>query len=139
MAALNELVRISRWHLDEKRRKLGDLERFADRLREDLKALEDSIAREQQIAARDVSARHTYPAYLEAELQRRERLKKSIADVDQQVEEMRETVAEAFREVKKYEMAKSNQDQRIADQRRKAEEKQLDEMGTQMHQRKSNA
>ncbi|SDF56378.1 flagellar export protein FliJ [Limimonas halophila] len=135
MTALSELVRISRWHLDEKRQKLGDLERLADRLRDDLRKLDDTIAHEQRVVQEDPSARETYSAYIKAEMERRGRLEQSIANVQSEIESAREEVAEAFRELKKYEMAKANQDQRETERLKKAEEKQMDEIGLQLHQR----
>mgnify|MGYP000058217686 CR=1 FL=1 len=137
MTALSELVRISRWHLDEKRQKLGDLERLADQLREDLRKLDETIAQEQRVVQEDPSARETYSAYIQAEMQRRARLEQSIANVESEIESAREEVAEAFRELKKYEMAKANQDERDNQRQKKAEEKRMDEMGLQLHQRKT--
>lgn len=137
MTALSELVRISRWHLDEKRQKLGDLERLADRLRDDLRKLDETIAHEQRVVQDDPSARETYSAYIQAEMERRRRLEQSIANVDGEIESAREEVAEAFRELKKYEMAKANQDEREQERQKKAEDKQMDEMGLQLHHRKT--
>ena len=50
MNALDNLVRISRWHLDEARQKLGDLERLEVRLREDIRRLDANLAAEQLVA-----------------------------------------------------------------------------------------
>jgi flagellar FliJ protein len=133
MTALSELVRISRWHLDEKRQKLGDLERLADQLREDLRKLDETIAQEQRVVQEDPSARETYSAYIQAEMQRRARLEQSIANVESEIESAREEVGE----LKKYEMGKANQDERDNQRQKKAEEKRMDEMGLQLHQRKT--
>lgn len=136
MTALGELVRISRWQLDEKRRKLTDLERLGDRLRADLQKLQDGIAAEQELAQANPEARRDFPAFLEAELSRRERLQRSIQDVEREIETARDDVAEAFRELKKYELAKANQDARERERQSRIEQRAMDEMGTQLHHRK---
>lgn len=137
MTALAELVRISRWRLDEKRQKLMDLERLADRLRGDLEKLDTGIAAEQKVAESDYEARHSYAAFLKAELERRERLRRSIADVERELEGAREEVAEAFRELKKYELAKANQDAREHERQARMERRDMDEIGTQLHRRRN--
>ncbi len=137
MTAFNSLIRITRWHLDEKRQKLAELERLAERLRGDLQRLDEGIAHEQQLAEQDDMARRAYPAFLEAELDRRQRLEKSIADVEQEIEAAREEVGEAFRELKKYELAEDNERQRVRKRRERIEQQRHDELGTQLHQRQN--
>jgi len=136
MTPFDSLLRISRWHLDEKRQKLAELERLAERLRQDLQRLDDGIAAERRLAEADDDARRAYPAYLQAEMQRRRRLEQSIADVEQEIDSAREDVNEAFRELKKYEMAKTNEDNRVRLRRQRAEQRLADELGAQMHRRR---
>jgi flagellar export protein FliJ len=135
MTPFDSLVRISRWHLDEKRQKLAELERLADRLRGDLRRLDEGIAAEQKLAEKDDMALRAYPAYLEAELNRRQRLEKSIADVEQEIEAAREEVNDAFRELKKYELAQSNEQERLRNRRQRVEQQRSDEVGAQLHRR----
>jgi flagellar export protein FliJ len=135
MTPFDSLVRISRWQLDEKRQKLAELERLAERLQSDLERLDEGIAVEQRLAESDDMARRAYPAFLEAELDRRRRLEKSIEDVQQEIEAAREEVGDAFRELKKYEMAQSNEQQRVRNRRERAEQKRGDELGAQLHRR----
>ena len=136
MTALANLIRISRWHLDEKRQKLGDLERLAERLEQDLARLDEGIARERELAERDEEAQRAFPAYYQAERQRRDRINQSIADVKEQIETAREEVGEAFRELKKYEMAKANQDERDRRRQERQQQQAMDELGAQMHRRR---
>lgn len=135
MKPLDQLARISRWRLDEKRQKLLDLERLAERLRADLRRLEEGLAAERKLAAEDELARRAFPAFLEAELDRKARLQKSIADVDGEIEQAREELSDTFRESKKFELAKANQDERLRRHRDHAEQGALDELGTQLHRR----
>lgn len=137
MTAFDSLLRISRWHLDEKRQKLAELERLAERLRQDLQRLDDGIAAERRLAEADNEARRVYPAFLQAEMQRRRRLEQSIADVEQEIDSAREDVNEAFRELKKYELAKTNEDNRVRLRKQRAEQGFADELGAQMHRRRA--
>lgn len=136
MTPFNSLVRISRWHLDEKRQKLAELERLAERLRGDLARLDEGIAAEQKLAEQDDMARRAYPTFLEAETKRRQRLEKSIADVEAEIEAAREEVGDAFRDLKKYELAESNEQARVRHRRNKLEQQRTDEMGVQLYQRR---
>jgi flagellar export protein FliJ len=136
MSALENLVRISRWQLDEARQKLGDLERLEARLQADLDRLDAAVAAEQRAAQGSDIARAAYPAYAEAQRARRQRLQGSIADVQGQIAAAREAVAEAFREAKKYELARDNERARAKAKRERTEAAQMDEMGLQLHRRK---
>jgi flagellar export protein FliJ len=139
MSALDNLVRISRWHLDEARQKLGDLERLEARLHDDVRRLDARVADEQTAAQESEIARAAYPAYAEAQKLRRHRLETSIAEVQGQIAEARETVADAFREAKKYELARDNERARAKAQRDRAEAARMNEMGLQLHRRKQGA
>lgn len=136
MTALVNLVRLNRWHLDEKRRKLADLERLAERLREDLARLDQGIEAERRAAEASEDARQAYPAFITAELQRRHRLEDSIADVENELEDARDEVAIAFQELKKYELALENQRRRDREQQERQEQATLDEIGVDRHRRR---
>ena len=136
MSALDNLVRISRWHLDEARQKLGDLERLESRLQGDIDRLDANLAAERAAAQESDQARAAYPAYAQAQKGRRQRLERSIADVQGQIAPARDAVAEAFREVKTYELARDNERARAESQRARAESARLDELGLQLHRRK---
>ena len=136
MSALDNLVRISRWHLDEARQKLGDLERLEVRLGDDIRRLDANLLAEQQAAQESDIARTAYPAFAQAQKVRRQRLERSIADVQAQIARAREAVADAYREAKKYELARDNERARTRAKRERAQAAEMDEMGLQLHRRK---
>jgi flagellar protein FliJ len=82
MSALNSLVRVHNWALDEKRQKLAELDRLADKLRSDLVLLEQELVQEQSAAARSVEGSIAFPAFIAAALERRKRLRESIANIE---------------------------------------------------------
>lgn len=133
--ALENLVRLNRWQLDEKRRKLADLERLAERLRADLERLDAGLEAERRAAERSEEGGRAYPAFAAAELERRRRLEASIAEIEREVEITREEVKIAFQELKKYDLALQNRRNRDRESRERNEQSQLDEIGVERYRR----
>lgn len=126
---LKNLIRIHDWQVDERRRRLGDLLRVQDDLREQLRRLEDELKREQALAYEHPETATFYGAYAEGVIQRRERLADSIKKMDAEVVQAREAVRDAYRELKKYEVAEEHRVAAETDERNKREQKTLDEIG----------
>ena len=136
MSALGSLVRVHTWALNEKRQTLVGLEELADKLQGDLEALEAELQREQSAATGSIEGTIAFPAFVAAALERRKRLRVSIANLDLGIEAAREEVREAYQEVKKYELARDNDERRERDKLALNERKELDELGAALHQRK---
>ena len=136
MSALGSLVRVHTWALNEKRQTLVGLEELADKLQGDLEALEAELQREQSAATGSIEGTIAFPAFVAAALERRKRLRVSIANLDLGIEAAREEVREAYQEVKKYELARDNDERREQDKLALTERKDLDELGANLHQRK---
>jgi flagellar export protein FliJ len=120
---------LHRWQLNEKRRHLVELERLAQRLAAQIRELEVEIRNEQQVAGSSTEAAMTYGDYARAATGRREKLDASLAELQSQRVVAKEEVAEAYRELKKYELVKVR-NQRLANKRRQRQEQQvLDEVG----------
>lgn len=126
---LKNLIRIHDWQVDERRRHLGDLLRVQDDLREQLRRLEEELKREQELAYENPETATFYGAYAEGVIQRRERLAASILKMDAEVAQAREAVRDAYRELKKYEVAEEHRVAMETDERNKREQKTLDEIG----------
>jgi len=120
VSALSTLIRANRWKIDEQRRQLGELERLAERLREESVRLEQELTSEQQVAAASLEAGYSYPGYARELIERRRKLANSLAEVEGQMTTAREALAEAFREMKRYEITAANRmkRERIAAERR---------------------
>lgn len=136
MTALGNLVRLNRWVLDEKRRKLSDLQRLLDKLRGNLAALEDHVAAERAIASTSSEGATAYPSFVAAALDRRNKIQQSISNLEREVELAREEVGEAFRELKKYETAQQNAHLREHKKRMRREQLDLDELGIGIYRRR---
>ena len=136
MTALGSLVRVHTWALNEKRQTLSGLEELAEKIRNDLEGLEADLGRERSAATGSIEGTIAFPAFVAAALERRKRLRVSIANLDRAIEAAREEVREVDREVKKSELARDNHERRERDRVALRERKTLDELGATLHQRK---
>jgi flagellar protein FliJ len=121
-------IRLHKWTVDEAQRQLGELMRLADRLRQDLKNLGDEAIREQKAASQSLEAAMTYAAYAQRLIERREKLNRSIAEVEGQVEQARDALTDAFAELKKFELAAEAAEERARKKRDAQEQTTLDEV-----------
>ncbi len=138
MKGLDNLIRLHRWQLDEKRRHLVELERLTQHLAAQIRGLEAEIRNEQQVAGSSTEAAMTYGDYVQAVIGRREKLDASLAELQSQRVVAKEEVAEAYRELKKYELVKAR-NQRLANKRRQRQEQQvMDEVGLNQFRRRAN-
>ena len=137
MKGLDALIRLHRWRLDEKRRELADLQRLEDQFLDDARQLEAEVAAEQEFAKSSDSGAFSYGGFAVGVIERRKRIEASIAEVRRRIEDKRGEVAEAFRELKRYEITQAERAkrQRIdADRRTQAS---LDEMSLVQHMRRN--
>ena len=135
MSTLGSLVRVHTWDLDEKRQTLAGMERLAEKLANDLTDLEAELLREQSAATGSVEGTIAFPAFVAAALERRKKLLVSIANLELAIEAAREEVRESYREVKKYELARDNEERRERDRLALRERNTLDELGMTLHRR----
>lgn len=136
MSALDSLIRLHRWQLDERRRALADLDRLADRLRQEQERLDIEQQVEQAVAAASAEAARGYGAYARRLIERRQKLAQSVADVEQQIAQAREALAEAFQEVKRYEITASNRERQQRQKTARRQQQVLDEIGIDRHARR---
>jgi flagellar FliJ protein len=136
MTALGSLVRVHTWALNEKRQKLAGLEELADKMRDDLERLEADLKNEQRAAAGSIEATVAFPAFVAAALERRKKLRETMASLELAMDAARAEVREEFQEVKKYELARDNHERREREQFDKREQRELDELGMNIHRRK---
>ena len=129
---LNSLIRLHEWRVDGKRRTLRDLLRVIGDLEQQARRLEEDLANEQGVArASPDEAGFMYGNYAHAVILRRERIAESIAATENKIGAAREALNEAYRDLKKYELAQRARDGRAARERERAEQMVLDELGVQ--------
>jgi flagellar protein FliJ len=136
VSGLDQLLRLQRWTLDEKRRQAGDLELLIDRLVQDITQLDDAVAHEIEAARASIELQRMLPGYRQAMKERRGRLERSLIDLRGELDKLREQIAEAFSELKKTEQTVNNRQQRQRLAERRKDQAISDEIGLQQHRRK---
>ena len=137
MNSLKQLVRLHRWNLDERRQKLNEFEALRDRMLDDVAALEQLAERETEIAAQNQEGAMAFPQFISSLLERRRKLTNSLGEVEIAIEEARDKLAEAFQEVKRYEIAAENATKREIHKRRLREITFENEIGLESFRRKA--
>jgi flagellar export protein FliJ len=136
MSGLDQMLRLQKWTLDEKRRQATDLEALIERLRSDIRRLEEEVASEVEAARNDLELQRVLPDYKRMMAGRRERIEKSVADLTQELDKLRDQIMESFAELKKTEQTIANRQQRQRIAQRRREQNRADEVGLQLHRRK---
>lgn len=133
---LHGVIRLQQWEVDEKRRILGQLLGQEQQLLQGIKSLEREREREAKAAAEDQSVAFLYGAYIKAYLKRKETFENALADLRKQIARARDMVAEAFTELKSYEITQENRDKAEKKEREKKEQQEMDERSMMLHRRK---
>ena len=136
MSGLDQLIRLQRWTLDEKRRQASDLELLIERLIQDIIKLDEQVEREIEASRADLELQRALPGYRNAMKSRRERLDKSLVDLRGELEKLREQITGAFSDLKKTEQTQKNREQRQRLAERRKDQAISDEVGLQQHRRK---
>jgi chromosome segregation ATPase len=136
VSGLDQLLRLQRWTLDEKRRQASDLEVLIDKLVKDILNLEQEVLREVEAARNNIDLQRVLPNYREAMKERRRRLEKSMNDLRAELAKLHDEITEAFSDLKKTEQTMKNREQRQKAVERRREQIVSDEIGLQLHRRK---
>jgi flagellar protein FliJ len=137
MSAIESLIRLYRWQLDERKRHLADLEGLAVRLRQDEQRLEEENAREQALVATSPEAAYVYAGYARNLIERRRKLRQSQAEVAQQIVEARDALADAFQEMKRYEITAANRARIETEREGRRQQQALDDLGVEGFRRRN--
>ena len=104
MKSRETLIRLRKFQVDEKRRRVAQIESMVadfDRMAGDL---EREITSEQDRAGIHDPTHFAYPTYAKAAIQRRENLQRSADELRVQLEDAKLHLADAFEELKKVEL-----------------------------------
>ena len=104
MKSRETLIRLKRFQVDEKRRKVTQIESMIAEFERIATDLDREIKAEQDRAGIHDPGHFAYPTYAKAAMQRRENLKRSATDLKLQLDDAKATLAEAFEEMKKVEL-----------------------------------
>ena len=104
MKSRDTLIRLKKFQVDEKRRKVMQIEGMIA----EFERMANDLEREIKIGAgqgqHPRSSHFAYPTYAKAAIQRRENLKHSADELKVQLNEAKDALADAFEELKKVEL-----------------------------------
>jgi flagellar protein FliJ len=104
MKSRETLIRLKKFQVDEKRRRVAQIETMISEFERIAGDLDREIKAEQDRAGIHDPAHFAYPTYAKAAMQRRENLKRSAAELRIQLEEAKGALDDAFQEMKKIEL-----------------------------------
>ncbi len=103
MKSRDTLIRLKRFHLEEKRRRVRQIEMMLAEFTRMTADLDREIANEEKRAGITDPAHFAYPTYARAASARRDNLKSSISELLAQIEEAKAAQEEAQAELLKFE------------------------------------
>lgn len=104
MKSHHTLVRLKRFQLAEKRRRVAQIETMIADFQRMAGELEREIAAEQQRAGIHDPSHFAYPTYAKAAIARRDNLKRSAGELTMQLQEAKTALQEAFEEIERTEL-----------------------------------
>jgi len=129
MKSRETLIRLKKFQVDEKRRKVAQIEGMIaefDRMGGDL---DREIKSEQDRAGIHDPGHFAYPTYAKAAMQRRENLRHSADELRNQLEDAKGALAEAFEDMKKVELLDERDQLREREEEEAREQVELDAIG----------
>lgn len=134
---LQILIRLNEWTVDERRRELSDVLGSLESLENGLRRLREELAREQQaVQSSPNEAGFFYGNYAAGVIQRRQHLNDGIVQMEAKVADAQDRLDEAYRELKKFEIAQEHRNFELAQEIGRQEQSEMDELGLQVHRMK---
>ncbi len=133
MKSRESLIRIHRFQVDEKRRRVVQIETMMADFSNKAADLERQIKDEQQKAGIDDITHYAYPTFAKAAIARRDNIKASIAELEGQLDEAKDELSNAFSELKRLELLAERETMKIKRTRMAREQTGLDEMALNLY------
>lgn len=129
MKSRETLIRLKRFHVDEKRRRLMQIETMIQEFDRMASDLDREISFEEGKAGITDTAHFAYPTYARAAAQRRDNLKRSAEELQGQLDEAKAQLGEAFEELKKVEILEDREKSLERVQENARDQAAMDEIG----------
>jgi flagellar protein FliJ len=129
MKSRETLIRLKKFQVDERRRKIAQIEGMIAEFERMAGDLEREIKSEQDRAGIHDPGHFAYPTYAKAAMQRRENLQRSADDLKIQLETATGALAEAFEELKKIELLDERDQLRVREEENAREQAEMDAIG----------
>ena len=129
MKSRETLIRLKKFQVDERRRKVAQIEGMIAEFERMAGDLDREIKSEQDRAGIHDPGHFAYPTYAKAAMQRRENLQRSADELKAQLEAATAALAEAFEEMKKVELLDERDQMRDREEANAREQAELDAIG----------
>ncbi|HET7848337.1 MAG TPA: flagellar export protein FliJ [Pseudolabrys sp.] len=129
MKSRETLIRLKKFQVDERRRKVAQIEAMIAEFDRIAGELDREIKTEQDRAGIHDPAHFAYPTYAKAAIARRENLKRSADELKVQLDDAKAFLGEAFEELKKVEMLDERDQARERAEANAREQTELDRIG----------
>ena len=126
------LIRLARFKVEELQKQMADIEQVRGSIHDQIDRLEESVPEEQAVAAENKDGYLAYGSYARSVIQRKEKLRASLEEVDAEAGALRERLETAFGELKKFELLEERRLARIQDALRASEQAEMDEIAATM-------
>ena len=127
--ALKTLERVKKFEIDEQRRVLMQKLAREEELQKTLKNLIEEYEREKEFVSQNPTL-CDFGAYTDQYVKKRRALEKSIAEVQDEIESIKDIMADMFKEQKTFEIVTQNRKNKKNKELAEQEQKLLDEVGT---------
>lgn len=125
------LIRLARFKVEELQKQMAEIERIRASIHEQINRLEESVPEEQSVAVESREGYLAYGSYARSVIQRKDKLRASLTDVDMEADGLRARLEQAFGDLKKYELLEERRLSRLQDAVRMAEQAEMDEIAGQ--------
>ena len=129
MKSRETLIRLKKFQVDEKRRKVAQIEAMIAEFERIATDLDREIKVEQDRAGIHDPGHFAYPTYAKAAITRKENLMRSAGELKTQLDEAQAMLGEAFEELKKVEMLDERDHARERAEANAREQAELDRIG----------
>jgi flagellar export protein FliJ len=129
MKSRETLIRLKKFQVDEKRRRVAQIEGMIAEFERIAADLEREIKTEQDRAGIHDPGHFAYPTYAKAAMARRENLKRSADELRGQLDDAKAALGEAFEEMKKVELLDERDQLRERAEEEARQQAELDAIG----------
>ena len=130
MKSRETLIRLKKFQVDEKRRRVAQIEAMIADFERMAADLDREIKSEQDKAGIHDPGHFAYPTYAKAAIQRRQNLQRSADELKHQLEEAKAQLQESFEELKKVELLDERDQVRERAEENAREQAELDTIGS---------
>lgn len=128
--SLKTLARIKKFDIDEQRKLLVEQQEAEERTVTDLKQLNSKYEEEKKLAQENPLLCGDFGLYTKRYLKLRAALEIKLNNIRRRIEEIRDIIADMFKEQKTYEIVDDNRSRQAQKELAEKEQKLLDEIGT---------